>query len=249
MVRKPSSEYSAEVPADMVTTGLLNYRIILQKGNEFAIFPGNHKENPQAWDNYINETWQTFVVSENAELEIFNATVDRARIYPGFRRGFQSSYITGTEPSQLVLRLSATELSDDHTIGFVHYFGDKLQGRISEISSFDSLVIRARTSGAELVKAKITLIDKNAFAFSSFVTLTNRLQDIVVPLNNLVPDSILLLPRPYPGFLPLWFRGSGNASFDLSEIERIQITIGSELHESEFRKPYSMEVESIWLKK
>jgi hypothetical protein len=250
MTRKSASEYSAQVPADFVTSGLLNYRIILQEGNEFAVFPGNHQENPFAWDNYINETWQTFVVSENAKLEIFNPTIDRsARIYSGFRRGFQTSYITGTETHQLVLRLSATELSGDHVMGFEHYFGDKLQGRISEMNSFDKLIVRARTAEAQPVKAKITLIGKDAFAFSTFITLTNTFQDIQVSLNNLVADSILLLPRPYPGFLPLWFKASGAASFNLKEIEKIQITIGTELKEPEFKKPYSMEIESILLEK
>jgi hypothetical protein len=62
-------------------------------------------------------------------------------------------------------------------------------------------------------------------------------------------DSVLLLPRPYPGFLPLWFKGSGNASFKLSEIEKIQVIIGTDVPESEFKKPYSLEVESIWLEK
>jgi hypothetical protein len=250
LVRKSSSEYSAEVPADLVTPGLLNYRIILQKGNEFAVFPGNHQENPFAWDNYTNETWQTFVGPENAKLEIFNPTIDHSiRIYPGFRRGFQSSYITGTEPNQLVLRLSATELSGDHVMGFEHYFGDKFQGRISEVNSFDKLIVRARTAEAEPVKAKITLISKDAFAFSTFITLTNTFQDIQVPLNNLVADSILLLSRPYPGFLPLWFKASGAASFNLNQIEKIQITIGTGLNESEFKKPYGLEIASIWLQK
>jgi hypothetical protein len=32
-------------------------------------------------------------------------------------------------------------------------------------------------------------------------------------------------------------------------MEKIQITIGSELKETEFKKPYSMEVWSIWLER
>jgi hypothetical protein len=250
MVRKGPAEYTAEVPADLVTPGQLNYRILLQKGNEFVVFPGNYKGNPFAWDNYYNETWKTFVAAENGSLEIFNPTIDRsARIYPGFRRGFQSSYSTGAEPGQLILRLSTTELSGDHTIGFLHFFGDKLQGRISETGSFDKLIIRARTAEAQPVKAKITLTTKDAFSFSAFIVLDNALRDIEVPLNNLEPDSVLLLPRPYPGFLPLWFKGSGTSSFRLQDAEKIQVTIGTDIPESEFKKSYSFEVERIWLVK
>ena len=250
MVRKTLSDFTAEVHADLITPGVLNYKILLQKANEFTVFPGNYKGNPFAWDNYYNETWKTFVVPDNARLEIFNPTIDRAaRIYPGFRRGFQSSYITGEKPGQLILRLTATELSGDHTIGFLQYFGNKLQGRITEINSFNKLMIRVRTTEAQPVKAKVTLTDKDAFSFAAYITLTNNFQDIELPLNNLLADSVLLLPRPYPGFLPLWFKSSGNASFKLSEIEKIQVTIGTDVPESEFKKPYGLEIESIWLEK
>ena len=249
MVKK-SGEYIAEVPADLASPGILNYRIILQKGNEFAVFPGNYKENPFAWDNYNNETYKTFVAANNGRLNIFNPTVDRtAGVYPGFRRGFQTSYITGEKSGQLILRLSATELSGDHTIGFVHYFGDKLLGRKSEADLFNRLVVRIRTADGQPTKAKITLTNKDAFAFSTSINLNTTFEDIEVPMNNLVQDYALLLPRPYPGFLPLWFKGSGSASFNLSDIEKIQITIGSEVPVSEFKKPYSLEVESIWLEK
>jgi len=250
MVRKSSSEYSAQVPADFVTTGVLNYRITLQKGNEFAVFPGNHKENPFAWDNYNNETWQTFVVPPNAKLEIFNPTIDQSiRTYPALRRGFQTSYITGAEPAQIILRLSANELSGIHTMGFVHYFDDKLQGRFSEINAFDQLVIRARTAESQPEKVKITLITKNAFAFSGVITLTNTIQSIEVPLDKLIPDSCLLLPAPYPDFMPSWFKASDSSPFNLSEIEKIQVTMGSDLSGSDLEKTYSMEIESIWLEK
>jgi hypothetical protein len=251
MIRKAASDYIADVPADMVAPGELNYRIILQKGNEFVVFPGNYKGNPFAWDNYYNETWKTFVAAENGRLEIFNPTFDRTvRIYPGFRRGFQSTYITSEKPGQLILRLSSTELTSEHIIGFQYFFGDKLQGRAGEANSFNKLMIRARTAETQAVKAKITLTNRDAISVSSFITLTNSFQDIEVPLNNLIPDSALLMPRPYPNFLSLKFKGAGSFTvFKLFDIEKIEITIGSDMPPAEFNRPYSMEVESIWFQK
>jgi hypothetical protein len=250
MLRKSAAEYTAEVPEALLTPGLLTYRIILQKGDEFAVFPGNFRESPYAWDNYTNETWKTFVVAGNARLELFNPTTDRtARIYPGFRRGFQSGYITGEKPGQLLLRLAATELSGDHTIGLQYFFGDKLQGRMAE-PGLDKLVIRARTAEAQPIKAKVTLTNKDAVSVSFGITLTNRLEDIEVPLTNFTADSVLLMPRPYPGFLPLKFKGAGSiAAIKLTEMEKIEITIGGDALPAEFNKPYSMEVESIWIEK
>jgi hypothetical protein len=251
MTLTSSSEYTATVPADFLIPGMINYRIIMQKGNEFAVFPGNIKSNPFAWDNYINETWKTFVAAENGRLEIFNPTVDRtARIYPGFRRGFQSGYTAGENSGQLLLRLSTSELSGDHTIGFQHFFGDKLKGRLTEAGAFTKLMIRARATGTQPVKAKVVLTNADAVSAASFITLTDKFMDIEISLTNLVPDSSLLMPRPYPGFQSLWFKGAGSmGSFRLQDVEKIEITIGSDLPLSEFNKPYGMEVQSIWLQK
>ncbi|HYM93502.1 MAG TPA: membrane or secreted protein, partial [Chitinophagaceae bacterium] len=249
MTKEAAYDYTATIPSELVTPGLLNYRIIIQKANdEYYVFPGNHKGNPFAWDNYINDEWQTFVAAENNGLEIYDPTTDKSiRVYPVFRRGFQTSYITGKDPGRLILKLSANELSGDHTIGFQYFFVDKLKGRESE--KFDKLVIRARTAEAESINAKVTLTNTDGFSFSASVKLTDTFQDVEVPLNSLVPDSELLLPRPYPGFLPLWFKGSGTAVFKLSDMEKIQVTIGTDIAESEFKKPYSLEVESIQLQK
>jgi hypothetical protein len=79
--------------------------------------------------------------------------------------------------------------------------------------------------------------------------LNSTFQDIEVSMNSLVQDSMLLLPRPYPGFLPVWFKASGNSLLNISIVEKIQLTVGSELSESEFKKRHSLEVERVWLEK
>ena len=149
----------------------------------------------------------------------------------------------------MILRLSANELSGIRTIGFAHYIGDKWLGRTSETNSFDKLVIKARTADSQAVKAKISLINKDAFAFSAFVTLTNSFQDLEVRFDQLVTDSVLLLPRPYPEFMPLWFKAPGTSSFNMQNIEKVQLTVGTELTADELKKPYSIEIQSIWLEK
>lgn len=251
MDRKSAFEYTAEVPAELVTPGMLNYRIILRKGKDVSVFPGNIKSDPFAWDSYINETWETLVANENGGLEIYNPTHDREmRMYPTWRRGFQSSYITGEKPRQLILKISASEFGDVGMMGFQFAFVDKLKGRMSEMDSFDKVVVRARTTNGSPVKAKVALTCANAAAVSAFITLTREFQDIEIPLNSFAPDAALITPRPYPGFLPLVFKGAqGNSKIKLSEAEKIELTIGSGIPENELKKSYDMEVECIWFKK
>jgi hypothetical protein len=75
----------------------------------------------------------TEVLADKTKLEIFDPSTDRtARVYPLFRRGYQSSYVTGSDSTHMVLRMSANELSDDHILGFQYFFADKLKGRNPE---------------------------------------------------------------------------------------------------------------------
>ena len=78
-----AADYQAAVPSDLLSPGVLNYRIILQKGDDYAVFPGDFRSNPFAWDNYYNETWKTYIADEQGKIEIYNPTNDRdAHIYP-----------------------------------------------------------------------------------------------------------------------------------------------------------------------
>ena len=114
----------------------------------------------------------------------------------------------------------------------------------------NKLVISGRTGESDPVRAKVTLTNRDAISFSAFVNLTNSFQELQIPLNSFVADSGLLLPRPYPDFLPLRFGTSTTAQkFKLSEVEKIEITIGSDLSPAERKKPFSLELGSIWLEK
>jgi hypothetical protein len=58
------------------------------------------------------------------------------------------------------------------------------------------------------------------------------------------------MPRPYPGFQPLWFKAAGvPPPFKLAAIEKIQVSIGADIQPADFNKPHSLEVASVWLQK
>jgi hypothetical protein len=251
MIRKNAGEIEAQVPVDLAMPGLLTYKIILKKGTEISTFPGNFKSDPFAWDNYQSETWKTFVADQNSELEIYDPTADRtARAYPPFRKGFQTSYITDAKSGQLILRMNANEFGDAKVMGFQFSFSEKLIGRKQELGSYRNLVVRARTTDATPTKAKVTLIGRDASAWSTTISLSGEFRDIEIPLSNLRADSALLMPRPYPGFLPLFFKGSDSGkNFSVLDSEKIDVTIGSGMAASELKKPYILDVERIWLKK
>lgn len=222
-------EYRAVVPADMATPGLLNYRIIVQKGNGFTVFPGNHKGDPYAWDAYVNESWQTFVAAETAPLVLFNPTTDRnsLSLYNTDWRNNRVTYVTADQPQQLVQQLAMTQPTAGQMMGWRLFIGDKLAARTSELPAFEKLVIRARTDSADTVHVRVALITKDAQAFTASVALPRSSGVIEIPLRSLAADSAFLLPRPYPGFLPLRFLSAATAPFSLRDVEQLEFSFST----------------------
>ena len=250
--KKSASDYVAEIPADMITPGLLNYRIIIEnKNNEYFTFPGNYKGNPYAWDYFHNDTWQTFVAPPEGALEIFNAGTDRnnLNIYNPDWRNNSFQLITAERPGHLILEMITNQPGIGKILGWQHYFADKMQGRESEISAFDKLVIRARAVNTGKLEIKLALILSDGSSLATYTTVGSGFQDLEIPLNSLKQDSALLLPRPYPGFLPLWFKSASNSTFNLREAEKLEISFGHHTSQVSPGKPFSLQIESVWLKK
>jgi hypothetical protein len=245
-------EYIAAVPDDMLSPGLLSYRIIIKKeNNEFMVFPGAHKGDPYAWDAYTNETWSTFVASANADVELFNANVDRNSLEihnPLWRNRNTIEFITTDKPGRLVLRATMNKEVKDQSFGWQQFVAGKLKARKNELSTFDHLAVRARTSDTGSSLLKISLLNRDGVSFSAYVTVTGSFQDIEIPFSSFKQDVTLLLPRPYPGFQPLVFQGSEVKGFILNDIEKLQVLMGRDTNGNKSLLT-GLELESISLEK
>lgn len=249
--RKTGNTYTAELPADQLTPGIMSYKIMVQKGADYYSYPGNDKGNPTAWDYYHNDSYELRVVPEGSGLSLYHAVTDRNNTltYSSARRGGENRLIPTERPGGFAYHMATNELSGDHVFGFQVVFGNQLSNRLAELFSYKTIVVRARTTSQHPISAKLVLITKDAFPFAANVTLNSAFQDIEIPVSSLQKDSMLLLPRPYPDFMPLWFSPAGQGSFSMANVEKLQMTIGSDVLPANFNKLYSMEIESVWLKK
>lgn len=247
--RTEGHTYTAQIPAALLTPGVMNYRIVLHNGNEYYVYPGNVKGDPLAWDYYNTANYELTVHPEESAVSLFHATVDKQLFtYSASRKGNESRLLPADRPGSFVFRM-ASELTANQVFGFQSYIDDKLATRRLGLGEMQTIVLRGRTTNAQTLTAKLILITKDAVPFSATISLPSSLQDVELPLSSLQQDSMLLLPRPYPGFMPLWFSPAGRHSFSLADVERLQVVLYADPHPSEFSKPYSMEIESIWIKK
>jgi hypothetical protein len=152
-------------------------------------------------------------------------------------------YITVDKPGQLVLNAVMTKPAQGKIMAWQCYFGDKLKGRETELNDVDKIKIRARSANTNATKIKIGLITKDAITYATTIDLTDQFNEIEIPLTKLQPEKTLLLPRPYPGFLPLWYANAGHAKRDISDMEKLEISFGEDLKDPQ--QPASIQVECV----
>jgi hypothetical protein len=247
--RTKAHTYTAELPAGLLTPGIMNYRIVLQKGNDYYVYPGHVKGDPFAWDYYNTATYELTVHPEESGIALFHAATDKQLLtWSASRRTNESRLVPAERPGSFVFRM-ASELNGSQVLGFQTYVGDKLTPQRLDTAAMHTIVLRGGTANAQALTAKLILVTKDAVPFSATIALPPSLQEVEIPLSRLQQDSLLLLPRPYPGFMPLWFSPAGRYSFSLAEVEKLQVILYADAGAAEIIKPYSMEIESVWIKK
>ena len=243
--------FDATVPAEFVSAGVINYRILIQRADTtFWAFPGGHKGNPAEWNYLPTDTYQTYVANDNSSLSLFDPTTDRNQtiIYSTDFKNNTVDYTTGERANQLSLKATVGKSNQkpDFPLGVQFYFRDKIKGRLSELPTFTKLVVRA--TGADSLRLKISLVGSSGAAYSTNLTLYGRAARIEIPVSNLVNDDALLLPRPYPNFQALAFQAP-SVPFDISAIEKIEIQVGQAIKRGGAEKSANLLLESIRLEK
>jgi hypothetical protein len=72
---------------------------------------------------------------------------------------------------------------------------------------------------------KVVLMTKDAAAYSATVQLGAEMRELRIPLTSFRPDALLLLPRPYPGFLPLTYQFAPQSTLKLADAEVLQVVL------------------------
>ena len=254
-MRRPAyATVEATVPAELTYAGLLRYWIVLKKAGQQLTCPGGFSGSPRDWDYFSQEHWEVPLVAANTPLFLFQAGVDKEQVEArGLHRNNWVDYVTTEAAGALALRFvqgvaspgtPALPAEAGPAASLRAYFGDKLPGRMTELSAFKEVVVRARAS--QPVGVQVRLATKDAAAFTAPVTLTTQMQEVRIPLSAFQPSALLLSPRPYPGFLPLQFQSAGKPAFKLADAEVLQLLVDAAT--SVGSEPVQVDIESVQLR-
>lgn len=171
-------------------------------------------------------------------LVLFNPASDQDRlsIYNPDWKNNGMQYLDGEKAGEKVLSLKMSAEAEYPLMGFHTYFGDRIKSH-ENTSGYKTLVIRLKTLTGKPGNVKVGLIDAKGNFFAAKTPVSGTFSEVEVPLNTLKQDSQLLLPRPYPGFLPLYYQSPAGAVFNLKDAEKLELSFEQ-----------GLEISSIYLK-
>ena len=242
-----TNRYHIDIPNDITQLGFLNYRIIVEDETSTIKFPGGKKGDPWSWENRSDETsYSIRLIPANSTLTLWSAENDWEKSFKIWNR---SVNLKPTAEGNVTLSVQLDQLPDidpinksDRNYAFKFFFGNKIKGRVNELLQKKFIVIKASNALSTSQPIEIGLIDKNGTVYAGSINLTSSEQIFKIPLSSFMKASYLIIPRPFPEFLPYKVQTSNTCAFSWSDIETLQLMINPST-----QKNVNLNIEKIWL--
>jgi len=128
-----------------------------------------------------------------------------------------------------------------------HYFADQLIGRERDVLKKKVLALNAYCPGGKKCPVQVSIIMKNGTGFGITFDVNDTDQLYYILLDELKPVPVVLMPRPYPTFLPYYSAVKPGEHLDMSQIESMEISIGPGIPKENWKKPEDVFIKSVWI--
>lgn len=233
---KPSDGfgYGAEVPAERLEEGLVEYVVSVYEGGEIRTFPGSTAGDPYRWDFTGRTFWQARAVPAKAPLLLFDGRRDLGHLlypHPWEYVPFRTDIVPGSEPEWLAVSAVVEDFSlPPHHFALRTFLAEGQRNRLDEAFPRGILRVRARSAGRASDRMEVALVERDGTAWGTVLELTDAWRDFAVPLSDLRLVPLALLPRPYPQFLPYLREGRpGHPGPRISELDGLQFSVSADL--------------------
>lgn len=255
MKKTGAYSYEAVLPENLFVPGFLKYNIVVETVEDTITFPGRNEGHLWDWDFVSEEYYDASVVNTKNPIELFNAKNDARWVIGEWMESIQ--LVPTSDLGEAEYQVNVSELFEedpenlnaepvyDHSFKF--NFGEKIKGRRADLLKKEKIVIKGRSLNEKPVKLQIALVMKNGKAFGKIIELNPETAEKEILLSELEPVKTVLLPRPYPTFLPYYFDHDIKEPFDIENIESVQFSIGPGIKKEDLDKKHGVGIVSVRL--
>ena len=249
-------DFTATIPARLVQEGFLSYHIVVRDSKEkFYTYPLGIEGRPWSWDFYDDKPYKVRVVPPSNPINLFDASTDSDELSRQWVRTSSLNPLPESGKAELQINVEKLFTSDPENVNGEkiydysarYFFGKKIAGRSGDVASMKRLVFKGNALNDKECIVQVALITSDGLAFGGLITLKPGTADYALNLDELKSVKLVTLPRPYPTFLPYYFKGKGSDKLDMAKIESLQISIGPGIAEADLLSKQGMAIESVRL--
>ena len=126
-------------------------------------------------------------------------------------------------------------------------FRDRIRGSSPELEEKNYLVLKARSLMDHKVPLQVALVQKDGSSFGRILELSPEIREYKIKIRELKRVPTVILPRPYPTFLPYFFKSESAEEFRLQGSEALQFSIGPGLNAHQVHQPQGVGIISVRL--
>ncbi len=256
MTRSDSYLYKAEIPTEKLQNLQLDYYIVTYKDAVPTSYPPQKQGLPTDWDFYDRTPYTTTLVADSARIYLFDARDDNEELVRPWRRGIYTRPTSEYKEAEYVVDLDPLYSPEDdlpylepvkaYTIK--HYVKEEITNRSSSLDDMNTLVIRGRALNDTPCPVQISFVTASGASFGKIITLMpGEIREYPIALDELSPVKTVLLPRPYPTFLPYYLEHNIDAGFDIAGIEALQISVGPGIADADRQNAFGFGLIRAWL--
>jgi hypothetical protein len=264
MKKTAGYDYSVTIPDSLTLQGYLNYYISIKVNGGVSTYPSGQNGQPTDWDYSDNNSYRVPVVAKTSPVYLFNAISDIDQMAKHFsyiyasRAWVSNSYLAPTNENNtgaLILNVDKLFVQDPeyktrekiYDCSFNQFVGKKITDRKQDLAVMTELIFKGYALNEKPCKIQLALVMKDGSAYGEIVSVDKNPQDYHLSLADLKPVKYVLMPRPYPTFLPYYFDNKSESKFDLKEVESIQFSIGPGIPQNELEDKHGVAIESVKL--
>lgn len=251
-----ANNYEVKLPGEKIREGTVRYHIIVKSESKDYTFPSGLQTRPGDWDFFDREPYVANVISDQQPLMLFNAATDAQRLTRQWTRN--SGLVPSFEPGRAALHINVERLFTRdpenpngeavYDYSMRYHVGRNIGSRTDALSSKKTIVFRGKSLTGLSIPVQVALVTADGHAYGGIVHLETEMKAHELRIEDLQDVELVLLPRPYPTFLPYYFENAGKSSLDLRDVEVVQVSIGPGLPDDTKEKPQGIAIEQIFLK-
>ncbi|SEN21742.1 hypothetical protein SAMN05216436_11339 [bacterium A37T11] len=204
------------------------YRVRASEG-KFLLGPGTYLLSKDESDGLADPTFfappgmggdrpaYNFLADENHEILLSSQKPSSASFYPEWDKDISIRFPTPAQPSWAMEYTPGKRPNNAEGMGLQIILPHGIR-----CSTTKQLNLRARALHGPVI-LEVIVIDLDGQPYKSQVTLGEEMKTVSIPLDSLKAGKGLLLPRPYPAFMPLWFAPDVPIHLHPDRLEKLQL--------------------------